>query len=122
MKETIFLNGKFFTPDEAKVSVSSPGLLRGYGLFETMRAYQEKIVYFNQHLERIKDSCKLIGMQFPYSLDKLKKIIREAVKISALKDAYLRLTLWQAAARTDVLLVVKEYRPLSATKIGRAHV
>ncbi|MDD4980502.1 MAG: aminotransferase class IV [Candidatus Omnitrophica bacterium] len=116
MKEIIFLNGKFLPLREAKISILTPGFLYGWGLFETMRAYHEKIVYFNAHLERINRSCKLIGINMPYSRNKLKGIIQETVKTNAFTDARVRLTLWKFAAGADTLVSVKKYCPYSYAK------
>ena len=135
MKEIIFLNGKFILPEQAKVSVLSPGFLYGWGLFETMRSYHDKIIYFDEHLIRIKDSSKLIGMKFTpleirrqrplnapplaglsltgfsYSTSKLKQIIKQAVKLSGFPDAYVRLTLWKSDSGIDTLIIARKYRP-----------
>lgn len=116
MKKVIFLNGKFIPQKEAKVSVLIPGFLYGLGLFETMRSYKNRIVYFDEHLQRIKNSCQLIGLSFPYSLQKLKEMIKKVVEINGLEDAYVRLTLWKSQARTDSLISARKYQPYSREK------
>jgi branched-subunit amino acid aminotransferase/4-amino-4-deoxychorismate lyase len=116
MKETIFLNGKFLPADEAKIAVTSPGFLCGLGLFETMRSYNKKIVYFDTHLERIKNSCRVIDLKFPYTLSGLKDIINKTVEINAIRDAYVRLTLGKSASGTDVSVIVKQYKPYAVQK------
>jgi len=113
MKEIIFWNGRFIRQDEAQAPILTPGFLYGWGLFETMRSCNNKIVYFHRHLSRIKNSCKLIGLEFPYSIDKLKRIINRTVKINGFSDAYVRLTLWKSKKCTDVLVITKKYRPPS---------
>jgi branched-chain amino acid aminotransferase len=111
IKETIFLNGKFLSQLEAKTSILDPGFLHGFGLFETMRAYKNKIVYLHEHLQRIKDSSKVMGMRFPYSITQLKKIIRKTAGLNRFKDAYVRLTLWKAEQGTGASIIVKKYQP-----------
>ncbi len=101
---------------EAKISIFEPGFLFGWSLFETMRAYQNKIVYFDAHLERIKSSSKLLGLRIPYSLPKLKKIIQKAVRENSCKDAYVRLTLFKTRRGTDISVIVKKYTPYPAQK------
>lgn len=115
-KEIVFLNGKFLGVDEAKLPVSIPGFLYGWGLFETMRFYNYKIVYLDEHLKRIKNSCKLIEMGFPYSIDKLKVIIKKTIKINSFSDAYVRLTLWKSKKSTDVCVITRKYQPPSFRK------
>lgn len=116
MKEIVFLNGKFVSKEKAKISVLEPGFLYGWGLFETMRAYNNKIVYLDAHLERIKKSSRLIDIRVRYSLAELKDIIFRTVKVSSFKDAYVRLTLWKAKEDAGILVVTKKYRPFSSKK------
>lgn len=110
-EEIVFLNGKFISPQEAKISPLCPAFLYGLGLFETMRSYNGNIVYFDSHLRRIKKSAGLIGINFPYPIIKIKEIIKEAVKRSGFRDIHLRLTLWNSGAGTDILVVARKYQP-----------
>jgi len=119
MNEVVFLNGKILPLKEAKISISTPGVLYGWGLFETMRSYNNKIVYFNQHLKRIKDSSRLLGIKLSYSMDRLKDIIKQAVKINCFRDSYVRLTVWKSNSGADILVVVKKYHPYSSEKYKR---
>lgn len=116
MGSIIFLNGKFVTEKEAKISVLDPGFLYGLGLFETMRSYKNKILYLDAHLKRLQASCELIKIKLPYSSLKLKDIIRETVKINKFKDAYVRLTLWKSNPQTGILVLVKKYHPYPISK------
>lgn len=117
MEETVFLNGKFLPSKEAKLPVVSAGFLCGLGLFETMRSYNGNIVYFNEHLIRIKHSCKFVKIHFSYSLIALKKYIRATVEKNGLKDARLRLTLWKKGDKiTDILILARKYNPFPAEK------
>jgi branched-chain amino acid aminotransferase group I len=116
MKVMIFLNGKFIPQEEAQVSVLTPGFLYGWGLFETMRAYNNRIVYFDKHLERLKKSARLLNIRCPYSLAQFKEIIHEVVKINGLRDAYVRLTLWKSERGADTLIIAKKYQPYSSQK------
>ena len=116
MKEKVFLNGKFTPLKEAKLSPISPGFFYGWGLFETMRAYNNRIVYLEEHLKRIKQSSKLINMRLPYSIEKLGQLIKDTVGINGLKDAYVKLTLWKSDYGTDILIMAKSYKPYSDKK------
>ncbi len=119
MQEIIFLNGKFIPGEQARLPILTPGFLYGWGLFETMRAYNNRIVYFDKHLERLKKSARLLDMRCPYSLAKLKEIIYEAVKINGLRDAYVRLTLWKSEIGTDTLIIAKKYQLYSSQKYNK---
>ena len=116
MKELMFLNGKLLPIEEAWISASSPGFLLGWGLFETMRSYKNKIVYFDAHLKRILNSSKLIGIKSPYSAERLKKAINETVKINGFKDSYVRLTITKSKIGTDTMVTGKKYTPYPNSK------
>lgn len=116
MKETIFLNGKFVDPKEANISVLNPGFLLGYGLFETMRLYHNKIIYFGRHIERIRKSSDLLGIPMPYTIGKIKAIINEIVKLNWFCDNYVKLTLWKSDGRAGILVISREYSPYPAKK------
>lgn len=117
MEETVFLNGNFLAAKEARLPVASPGFLYGIGLFETMRSYNGNIVYFDEHLIRIKHSCKFVKIHFPHSLITLKKYIRAAVERNGLKDARVRMTLWKKGDKTtNTLIVAGNYNSLLLQK------
>ncbi len=115
MKEIVFLNGKFIPAHEARVSVLTPGFLNGLGLFETMRAYQGKIVYLDAHLKRMTLSSRLLRLRSLYSLKELRNLIRQAVKLGGFDDAHVRLTITKSFSGTDTLLIVKKYVPFPAS-------
>ncbi len=118
-KETVFLNGKFISTQEARVSALSPGFLYGWGLFETMRSYDRNIVYLGRHLERLKKSAKLLGLVSPYSLSRIKSLAAVTVKRCGAKDVYLRITLWGSASGTGCMIIAKEYLPPKPEKYKR---
>jgi branched-subunit amino acid aminotransferase/4-amino-4-deoxychorismate lyase len=116
MKQIVFLNGAFLNLNEAKLPVFSPGFLWGLGLFETMRAYNNRIVYLKEHLKRIKGSSGLVGIELLYSSGELKKIIQKTLALNSIKDAYVRLTLWKSEKRADILVAAKKFNSPSAKK------
>lgn len=116
MPEIVFLNGKFIPKEDAEVSALEPGFLYGWGLFETMRSYNGRIVYFGQHLERIKNSCQLIAIKFPYPTIKLKEIIKKTVEINGFEDSYVKLIISKSERGAEVLVIVKRYAPYPQKK------
>ena len=117
MEEIVFLNGRFLQQSQARLPVVTPGLLYGWGLFETMRWHNNKIVYFDAHLKRIRDSSKLICISFPYSLAGFKRGIDETAKINGFSDARLRLALFKKSEKeADILVFAKKYNPFSPAR------
>ena len=119
LKRYVFLNGKFVPEEETKLQVLAPGFLYGFGLYETMRFCKGRIVYFKEHLERIQDACKITGIRFPYGLRYLRKMIRKAVKLNDLADAYVKLVFWKAVEGTDTVIIARKNTPLPKQKYRR---
>jgi branched-chain amino acid aminotransferase len=75
-----YINGKFLDEKEAKISVYDLGLLRGYAVFDFLRTYNQKPFYLNDHLKRLLNSAKLIGLKHGYNLKLLRKIVTQTLK------------------------------------------
>lgn len=62
MPLTVWLNGAFVDPDEAKVSAFDAGFQHGVGLFETVLAVDGEAVMLEAHLRRLAGSAKALGL------------------------------------------------------------
>jgi len=78
--EDIFINinGELFHRSEAKVSVFDSGFLLGDGVWEGIRLHQSKLMFINEHLDRLFKSAA--GISLDISLSK-KNIINEIRKV-----------------------------------------
>ena len=97
MAEIIYLNGRLISRFEAKLSPFDHGFLYGYGLFETMRAYNGHIFRLDSHLTRLRCSAESIGLTHSIlttedGKQSLKAACLETLEANKLKDARLRLT------------------------------
>lgn len=86
----IYIDGKFYPKEEAKISVFDHGLLYGDGVFEGIRAYNGRVFRLQEHLDRLYDSAKTIDLCVPLSKDEMAKAIVETLKKNNLKNAYIR--------------------------------
>lgn len=90
MTEYIYIDGKFYPKEEAKISVFDHGLLYGDGVFEGIRAYNGRVFRLDQHIDRMYDGAKAIYLEPPMSKDEFKEVILETLRKNNLKDAYIR--------------------------------
>jgi len=74
----ININGELFHRNEAKISVFDSGFLLGDGVWEGIRLHQSKLIFINEHLERLFNSAKGISLKIPLSK---KEIIMEIEKV-----------------------------------------
>lgn len=115
----IWINGKFFDPGKAKISVFDRGFLYGDGAFETMRSYAGVVFKLDDHLDRLFKSLKILKIKQPRSKKFLSDAICKSLKINNLLGAYIRLAVTRGEGRfgighTDafvpnVIIVAKEF-------------
>lgn len=89
----IFLNNTIFDDDHAFVSVRDAGFLYGAGLFETMRSRNGVVFALDDHLDRLFNSAKVLGIPHKYERDSIADAIVQTLKANELIDARIRLTL-----------------------------
>lgn len=87
----IYIDGKFYDKEDAKISVFDHGFLYGDGIFEGMRAYNGKIFEIDAHIDRLYRSADYIRLNIPMSKDEMKETLYKVLEVNNLKDAYIRL-------------------------------
>ncbi|EAQ79767.1 branched-chain-amino-acid transaminase [Blastopirellula marina] len=95
--QQIYINGKFFSKEEAVVSVFDHGLLYGDGVFEGLRVYEGKVFRMAQHLKRLYDSAKAIMLQIPMPIEGMQEAVLAAVEKNGLDNCYIRLVITRGA-------------------------
>lgn len=97
----IFLNDRFVTEQDAKISVFDHGFLYGDGVYETIRSYGKQIFMRDHHLSRLQRSADAIGLTIPIPLNEWPRLLHEAMDRNQLgnahTDAYLRITVSRGA-------------------------
>jgi len=75
----ININGELFHRNEAKISVFDSGFLLGDGVWEGIRLHKSKLVFIENHLDRLYASAKGISLDIPYSkkniIDEINKVL-----------------------------------------------
>jgi branched-chain amino acid aminotransferase len=87
----IYIDGKFYSEANAKVSVFDHGLLYGDGIFEGIRFYNGRVFRLEEHLERLWDSARSICLQVPISMREMAAAVLETIRQNDLRDGYIRL-------------------------------
>lgn len=88
-----FYNGEFLPREAIKFSIDDVGVLRGYGVFDFMRAIEGVPVFLENHLDRFENSAEVIGMELPFSREKIRSVIYELIKVNALPLGYIKLVM-----------------------------
>ncbi len=89
----IYIDGKFYSESNAKVSVFDHGLLYGDGIFEGIRFYNGRVFRLEQHLERLWNSARSICLSIPMSRQEMTEALLETIRQNHLRDGYIRLVI-----------------------------
>jgi branched-chain amino acid aminotransferase len=61
----VWINEELLPFTQARVSVEDRGFLYGDGFFETLRAEDGRVLFMEEHLERLRASAQAFGINFP---------------------------------------------------------
>lgn len=87
----VYINGKYYEKDDAKVSVFDHGFLYGDGIFEGIRLYKGNVFKLSKHIDRLFRSAKAIALEMPWSKQEVIDAVCDACRTNGLTDAYIRL-------------------------------
>jgi branched-chain amino acid aminotransferase len=87
----VYIDGKFYEQDEAKISVFDHGLLYGDGVFEGIRFYNNRIFKPEEHIERLFASAKAILLEIPLSKEEISDLLKECIRVNKKINGYIRL-------------------------------
>jgi len=87
----VYIDGKFYSKSEAKISVYDHGLLYGDGVFEGIRAYNGSVFKLREHIDRLYESAHTIMLRIDKSKEEIIKAVVDTLKKNNLRDSYIRL-------------------------------
>ena len=90
----IWMNGELVDWDQARIHVLTHTLHYGIGVFEGIRAYETSqgpaVFRLTDHIVRMHNSAKIIGMELPYSVEELVDAAKATVASTGLGSCYVR--------------------------------
>ncbi len=87
----VYINGKYYEKDEAKVSVFDHGFMYGDGIFEGIRLYNKNVFKLPKHIDRLFRSARAIMLDMPWSKQEIMDAVCDACRVNNLTDGYIRL-------------------------------
>jgi branched-chain amino acid aminotransferase len=93
--EKIWMDGTLVPWHEANVHVLTHTLHYGFGVFEGIRCYRTNngksaIFRLTEHVDRLFNSAKILGIEVPFSNEDITKAIIEVVQVNKLEECYIR--------------------------------
>lgn len=87
----VYIDGELHDKENAKISVFDHGLLYGDGVFEGIRMYNGRIFKCREHIDRLFESARAIGIKIPMTKEQVSKAVEDTLKANGLKESYIRL-------------------------------
>jgi len=86
----IYLNGKFVSKENAKISVFDHGFLYGDGVFEGIRSYNRLVFKLREHIDRLYETAHTLMLKIPLTRAQMSQAIVNTLKANQLDNAYIR--------------------------------
>ena len=82
----IYVNGEFFSRDEAKVSIFDAGFVLGDGVWEGIRLINGKLLAIDEHIDRIFEGARSIQLDIGYDKAGLVEEIWKCLRHNRMED------------------------------------
>ncbi|AWH74608.1 aminotransferase class IV [Dokdonia sp. Dokd-P16] len=114
-------NGTLFSPEDAQLNPFNRGLLYGDGLFETIKAVNGKLLFWEDHYFRLMASMRILRMEIPmeFTPEFLEEELLKTLTASGLIDqtARIRITVYRSGGGT----YLPEERGVGYYAFAKAH-
>jgi len=87
----VWIDGAIVEGSQARIPVTDHGFLYGDGVFEGMRVYSRRIFRFDDHLSRLANGARCLGLTIPGGVEAVRRIVIDTARAHASDDSYLRL-------------------------------
>ena len=97
----IYVNGQLVPRDQARVSVFDSGFLVGDGVWEGLRLHHDAFVFLDEHLERLFQGAKAIGLDIGRTREQIAEALYLTVRANAMHDGvHVRLMITRGLKQT----------------------
>jgi len=117
MRINCSINGKAVPKKQAKISVFDNSLFYAEGLFETFLAVGDRVIFLDDHLDRLERGAALIGIRIPVTRGTISRWINAANKKNKATIKKIRVTVtagdsafWAGKdSKPNIIVIVTEY-------------
>jgi len=126
----VYIDGRYYSKEESKISVFDHGLLYGDGVFEGIRSYDGHVFKLEEHIKRLYESANSIELDIPLTKKEFKQAILETLRKNKLKDAYIRVLITRGVGtlglnplscpKPSIIIIADQLAPLFEGKEATA--
>lgn len=117
-----YVDGRFVPPGAATVSATDLAVLRGMGVFDSLRTYAGRPFMLEAHLDRLENSARMAGLALPWTRSKLVGIIEQVLARSPYEETSLRIVVtggeganfFTPQGRPSLIVIGTELKPYPA--------
>ncbi len=113
----VYINGEYFSEEEAKISYLDHGFLYGDAIFENVIIKEGLLVSLDDHIDRLYRSAKAVKLDIGLSKKELKSAFIKTVKRSNVQDGNTRITV----SRGDGIPLLDPRIPMKPTIVMHAY-
>jgi branched-chain amino acid aminotransferase len=89
-----FVDGAFVPAGKAMIPVDDLAVLRGIGICDIMRTFHQKPYFVDEHIDRLMESGKKIGLSLPWTRAEIKQIVFDTLeKNPGLEEVNIRIVI-----------------------------
>lgn len=122
LKIKIYINGKFYLRDKAKISVFDSSVILGDGVWSGIRLHNEKLLFLKEHIDRLLKDSKSISLKIPFSKKAICEMLYNTVKKNKMHtDVHIRLIISRGVKSTPyqdpaftisppTIIIIPEYK------------
>ncbi len=97
----VYINGKFYPREKAKISVFDSGFLVGDGVWEGIRLHDGKFAFLERHLDRLFEGARSIDLEIGMTREEISDILYETVRRNNMTtDVHVRLMVTRGEKKT----------------------
>ncbi len=97
----IFINGTFYHREDAKISVFDSGYLVGDGVWEGFRVHSGRLLFIDEHFNRLWQGAMAIGLKINFSKKQLLENILKTLEVNEMDDGiHVRVMLTRGIKKT----------------------
>ena len=86
-----FVEGEFVPVGAARIPVLDWGFLHSDVTYDVVHVWKGSFFRLEDHLDRFERSCSALRLRLPCDRDKIREILMQCVRLSALRDAYVEM-------------------------------
>ena len=88
---TYYVDGQFVPESDAVIPVDDLAIMRGLGVFDLLRTLNGKPLFLKEHIMRLEESARRIGIALPWPRPELIRVVMEALHRNSFKESNIRI-------------------------------